>query len=488
MYLALAPVGSYNKYAIKLLQGIVVGLLAGIVFYSCKPSVENKNASAGNATFTKYIAIGSTATSGFSNFGLYREAQRTAYPNLIVQQLNVIDSIGFTSPLFINKPNGTGRLVLDSFDSKRLPVISINNNDRAITGNSRFNGLNFFIGLTPADPNYVRLFTLEEYAGLPIHNFGIPYVRLADILSESFAIDNFNLLNAVGSILDYNPYFNRLLPAGKKNTSYLQLVSTQNHSFFTNWLGEDDVLFYAITGGGVNNGLQVLGGTGLITKEAVFTENYTRLLNLLTANGAKGVIATIPNPVNSPFFNTVDSTIARTIAGPEYAKAPLYIQEGNADGGTGKTRVLQPGDKILLLANSTIAKPVNQGNPNSLKGFSARYPLTNSDVLDVKEVETVMNTVNRYNQIIRELATNKKLAVADMAAFSEQLQKGMVQYGIPLSNQFILGNFYSLDGLYATPRGNAIIANEFIKAINNTYGSTIPTVNITQYPGVVFPR
>jgi hypothetical protein len=44
-----------------------------------------------------------------------------------------------------------------------------------------------------------------------------------------------------------------------------------------------------------------------------------------------------------------------------------------------------------------------------------------------------------------------------------------------------------LDGVHLTPRGNAMLANEFIKAINLKYGSTIPQLDVTKYGGVVFP-
>ena len=33
-----------------------------------------------------------------------------------------------------------------------------------------------------------------------------------------------------------------------------------------------------------------------------------------------------------------------------------------------------------------------------------------------------------------------------------------------------------------------MLANEFIKAINATYGSTINLVDVTKYNGVVFPN
>jgi hypothetical protein len=41
--------------------------------------------------------------------------------------------------------------------------------------------------------------------------------------------------------------------------------------------------------------------------------------------------------------------------------------------------------------------------------------------------------------------------------------------------------------VHLTPRGYSIVANEFIKAANNAYGSTIPLANVSAYNGVTFP-
>jgi hypothetical protein len=59
--------------------------------------------------------------------------------------------------------------------------------------------------------------------------------------------------------------------------------------------------------------------------------------------------------------------------------------------------------------------------------------------------------------------------------------------GVKLSLTFVSGGTVSLDGLNFTPRGNAVLANEFIKSINKKYQSTIPLLNATSYRGTRFP-
>jgi hypothetical protein len=56
-----------------------------------------------------------------------------------------------------------------------------------------------------------------------------------------------------------------------------------------------------------------------------------------------------------------------------------------------------------------------------------------------------------------------------------------------MNTQFVTGGIFSLDGIHLTPLGNALLANEFIRAINMKFGSTIPKINATNYKGIMFP-
>jgi len=56
---------------------------------------------------------------------------------------------------------------------------------------------------------------------------------------------------------------------------------------------------------------------------------------------------------------------------------------------------------------------------------------------------------------------------------------------VPVNAAFITGGVFSLDGVHLTPRGNAIAADEFIKAINDKYGSKIPLLDVSTFKGVL---
>ena len=83
----------------------------------------------------------------------------------------------------------------------------------------------------------------------------------------------------------------------------------QNPTFFSLWIGNNDVLSYATSGG---TGINQLGnlnpatyGGNDITDPNVFGSAYSTLLDGLTANGAKGVVANIPDITSIPFFSTI---------------------------------------------------------------------------------------------------------------------------------------------------------------------------------------
>ena len=65
---------------------------------------------------------------------------------------------------------------------------------------------------------------------------------------------------------------------------------------------------------------------------------------------------------------------------------------------------------------------------------------------------------------------------------------GGIQFdGVKYTSTFVTGGSFSLDGVHPTGRRYAILANEFIEAINDKYKSNLPKVNVNSYSGVTFP-
>ena len=143
---------------------------------------------------------------------------------------------------------------------------------------------------------------------------------------------------------------------------------------------------------------------------------------------------------------------------------------------------------ILTFPTSKIGQPVETPYGSLPYGLTPYTPIDNQYVLDANEIALTEDYVNFYNATIKSIAASKGLAVFDAYTFLQNIkQNGIVVQGVSLNSNYISGGIFSLDGVHLTPRGYAIVANEFIKAINAKYGATVPLVDVSNYPGVKFP-
>ncbi|WP_431292376.1 G-D-S-L family lipolytic protein [Pedobacter sp. P26] len=419
---------------------------AAILFTSaCKPEIETPaGTSAGQANFSKYIAVGNSLTSGYADGGLYLEGQKVAYPNLIAAKMSSVGGGAFTSPFFTEEhSNGSGYISLTAL----------------VNGTPTLTPVIDKLAIRDAAKH------LEKYSG-EIQNLGIPGMRVDLAFAPAFSAAN--------------PFFERLLTdAQVGTTSYFQYIQTKNHTFFSLWLGNNDVLGYALNGAVTVS----TDPTTTLTDKVTFSSLYANFLNALTAGGQKGIVGTIPDVTAVPYFNTV--TVAALLNAAKAinpAAAAIYIQTG-----VGTVRPATAEDLIRLPFQSEgiFGKPNSSGIPYGLHPLN---PIENKWVLDKDEVIKVKDYVNSYNSSIKSLATSKGLAIADTYAYFNQVKTGINVQGVGINASFITGGAFSLDGIHLTPRGNAVIANVFIDAINAKYGSTVPNIDITQYRGVKFPN
>ncbi len=417
--------------------------LAIVGLASCKPSIDSPEPSKGSADFSRYIALGNSLTAGFADGGLYLEGQQNSYPELIAAQMKLVGGGAFSTPFFpADKPNGSGFLKLTAV-TNGVPTIVPETSNLAVRGQAG------------------TLVLYTKYTG-DINNYGVPGIKLVH-----------------ASIANYgaaNNYFERLLTGeyGTNPTTYLDFATSKPFTFFSNWLGNNDILSYASA-----------GATGdAPTPKATFTAAYTAVTNKLTANGAKGVVATIPNVTSTAYFNTVTlkTLLAAINATPTGANVKdIYIQPG-----TGAVRVATAEDLFTLPLSSAnvVGKPNAQGIPYGLHPLN---PVESKYVLDKAEVAMVNDYTLSYNASIKAIAESKGLAVMDAYALLNEYAAGKAANGIPVSASFITGNLFSLDGIHLTQLGYAITANGFIAAINSKYGSSIPLVDVTKYKGVKLP-
>jgi hypothetical protein len=115
------------------------------------------------------------------------------------------------------------------------------------------------------------------------------------------------------------------------------------------------------------------------------------------------------------------------------------------------------------------------------------FPIRDEFVLDLNELQTLRNRITGYNAVISSLATQYGLAIVNSDNFFTNLNDGFIYNGVSMSAKFVSGGAYSLDGIHFNAKGNALLANEFLKSINQKYNSRIPLLNANSYDGIYFP-
>jgi len=433
-------------------------VLAGLLLIaSCKPQIDLPRATHGSADFSRFIAVGNSLTAGYADGGLYLQGQLNSYPSIMANQMLSVGGGTFTQPLFsTSQANGSGYLQLTGFTTSGSPITTPVTTNLAIRG------------ILPV-PGFGNVTLYTKYAG-DINNYGVPGIKLLNITYAPYG--------------NLNGFYERLLPGDAttttNTTTYLSFITAKPFTFFSNWLGNNDALAYATSG----------GAGDVLTDPATFAALNTLLISTLTANGAKGVVATIPDVTAIPYFNTV--TEGAILAGVQKANPTvtgLYINALVSGTTTYAPRIATAQDLIVLtFPTSMIGQLVSTPYGPLPYGLTPATPIDNQYVLDAAEVGLTQAAVVAFNSTIVSTANAKGLAIFDAYTFLNNLkQNGLTIDGISLNSNYISGGIFSLDGVHLTPRGYAIVANEFLKAINSKYGSNIPLADIAAYGGVKFP-
>lgn len=474
----------------KYILSIKFIIIYSVFFISCKTQFREDPAPAitniGTLNLSKYVAIGSSISAGFADNALYNDGQANAYPNLLANKFKEGNtSLVFNQPK-IESENGwaggtNGKLEL------ALPACGT----IAVTGRN-LAGEN---AMLPYNGNKSEL-----------TNLAVPFIRIENI--------NTPAVSAGTSFNNPLPYYNRLVDVATTK-GLAQEARLRNASFFTIWLGYTDALRYATTG----------GTTALVTTEVFKTNIYVLLDSLLSVPNAKGVIATIPYVDQFP---VITNNNRRLTSSTDPAKNPVKFTQVQADefnavigknifsGALGNNNfyAIQKTDGSIRQLKTTqdfivrgadldktglgkvdslsVRNCIANLNQRSKLGFAKA--LSDTAVLDKEEIITLRAQIDAYNNAIIEAIAERnnngfKLALVDMNLFYKNLldPSSGIQYGslITRANHASLGpdfgGFYSLDRINPTPRGQSLIANEFIKSINQYFGS-----NFTLYDPASF--
>ena len=492
----------------------MIGLLA-IGLVSCEPEFENAVTDegfydAGDADFSNYVSLGNSLTAGYADGALYMSGQEDSYPNIMAEQFGFVGGGDFTQPL-----------TSDNLGGLLYGGVQISGNRLVLSADENGNPFP-----TPLDGTPMTDVTTSATG--PFNNMGVPGAKSFHLVTPGYG--------SVAGVANgtANPWFARF--ATSESTTVLADAVSLNPTFFSLWIGNNDILGYATSGGsGVdqagNFDPSTYGGND-ITDPNVFAAAYSAQVDALVAGGAKGVLLNIPDVTSIPYFTTVptrsipldaatagavnaqfalyNGALGQLVAGgfisaEEAAIRAINFVEGvnypimtdvdltdvtailigaGLDPQTaallGQLRQVKSDDLVVLTASSVLGTTPDPSNPLNILGVT--LPLPNSLVLSSTEQARVATAGASYNAIIEGLAAANELGYGDMkSALAEVAANGAFYNGGVLTSTYVTGGAFSLDGVHPSPRGYAFTANTIIDVINTTYNASIPKVDIGTY-------
>jgi len=457
----------------------------------------------GDADFSKFIAVGASFTAGFNDNALFIETQKNSFPNILAEKFANVGGGTFTEPLMNDNIGGL-----------------------LLAGNVIQNPRLYFDGSGPTLLDATPTTEVTTPFTGDASNYGIPGAKSYHLVAEGYgSLQALQLGKA-------NPYFARY--ASSENTSVLADVMAKQPTFFTLIdVGGNDVLGYALAGGGILDGEQATNQTGNldvstygtwdISDPNFFTSVYTGIVNTLTSIGAKGVVGTLPYVTTLSHFTTVpynavplDAATASLVnssyetynggiqqafaalvqagaftqeqADAEIAKRTINFVEGNnavviVDEALTDLGALNPTfaalpqyrqataeDLLVLTSSSFIGTLADENNPLSVNGVA--IPLADKWVLTPEEQEEVKVATDAYNTVIENIATNyDNIILVDFKAVMEEAATTGIEFDdYVLTPTFVTGGLISLDGVHLTSRGYALMANKILEAIDTNFG------------------
>jgi len=489
-------------------------IAAAVALASCDADISgslDKDGDPGTADFSTFVALGDSLTAGFADNALYRHGQENSYPAIMAQQFALAGGGIFEQPLM---PVGaTGSMTLTGIGdlglADRLMLVATGNPD------------------SPAAPGTI-IPTQSTSIDVPLIG---PFNNMGVAGAKSYHLGA-NTYGNPAALPNANPYYIRF--ASSTAATMVGDAAIQVPTFFILWIGNNDVLSYATSGG---SGVQGAGpppyGANDITDPAFFPAIYGGILGALNTPTNKGVLINIPDVTTIPFFTTVPynaipldaataaalnatlaagfnaylDAVAGIIGADEVARRRLAYSSGQnpvlivdetltdlsglpgfpaALTGLEFARQATADDYIVLPTSTKLGTEAVPGNPASTWGVS--NPLVDADVLTAAEVAIVEAARNPFNVAIKAAAdADPNLLLFDAEAKLTELNDTGISYGSGgITSEFATGGAFSLDGVHPTARGYAVISNEIFKVINAGFDAYIPPVDPSAYTTVFY--
>ncbi|PLX14389.1 MAG: hypothetical protein C0598_01385 [Marinilabiliales bacterium] len=460
----------------KTIQTIMLAALL-IFVTACKKDDQDTPKQEPTIDISSYVAMGNSLTAGYADGALYKSGQNYSYAKIISQQMAQAGGNGIFKTPIINTEDGVypsiegSGLVLETKyvlsntsmcdgSNKLLPVRAVENPDQGILMEELFKNIS---------------------SEGPFNNLGVPGILVSHMLTPG-----------MGSV---NPYYGRFAE-NSSTDKLLDEAQKVNPTVFSLWVGNNDVLGYASS-----------GGLSSITSVELFKVSYQAVVSYLSSITEGGVIANIPDISSAAFFTTIKYNEVVLENQQEIDNLNAHYSDYNQymeDEGKNYRINFKEGMNAMVIKDGTMdvnaEYQIRQMNEDELALLSIPYDsllcgdwgtykaLGNNYILTTDEIAETKSATETFNNLISQSASQYDLALVDFNSFMKDVaENGVSSNGVDFTTEFIYGNIFSLDGIHLTPQANALVANKFIDALNEKYFTSIPMVDVSTFPSVDIP-
>lgn len=405
-----------------------------LVVLAAAPAFAGTAPARGSADFTRFVVIGDSYGAGLESGSLNENHQVFSWPAVIARQAGAPD---FQQPLVTFPGIGSELQLVDILHYP--PTIA------PATGTA-----------TPINLNLPR----------PYNNLSVPGATVHDVITITGA----ELPTSTSKL--FATFILR-----KLGTEVQQAIAL-HPTFIAIWIGGNDAL-----------GAVLAGNTAALTPLDKFTADYNSMLDQLIAGAPNAgiVVGNIPDNILAlPYATTIppiliDPATQKPVIGPDGGPIP-YI----ADFGGGNVGPLPLGSVVLLPAASLIGS--GYGLPPALASIApfnqlpnVGKPLPPGNFLTPDQLATIKQRVDDFNTAIEAAAGARSIPVADIRGLFNDIADGMTVGPMTLNASFITGGVFSLDGFHMTDIGYTLFADQYIKTINQAYGTQIPLAGLAGF-------
>ncbi len=500
----------------KLYKIFLLLLVAGVVSYSCdgiedsliddqleeNPLPTPTDYTSGSADFSNFIAIGNSLTAGFADGALYTAGQNNSIPAMLATQLGVaVDGgITFVQPA-INSEDGFNT----SLNSTDVPCENL----PTVLGRFKLD-----ISVRRPSPT-IDGSCVTPYTGAAVDNFGVPGIVVGQLLTSATG----NAANPLDPA--FNPFYARFA-ANPGTSTIIGEAAAAQPTFFSLWIGNNDVLGYAL--GGASN-------PAILTSNGDFSTQFNAVINtMMTNTTADGVVANIPPILGLAYFrvvptvaipvtresqrDSINAAYAQYNAGLDAAATGMAITQQEADrrkinfavgvnafvmedetltdlsgSGLPSIRQAEPTDLTVLSLSSVLGQDLGDGVYGVQDAVEDRHVLLPSEQLEIETSRGTFNgiiaaAVNANSDRLVLYDTNSPTgAFYDLFGLSDGVP-GITVDGVDLTPDFTPTGVLSTDAIHPNPRGNALVVNGMLGVIEAGFGATLPRVNVLNQASV----